>query len=195
MLLIDADMRRPSLHKKLGVNPGAGLSNYITGAPLEKVVFDAGTPNLWFIPAGPISPNASEMLASPRIAVLMQTVVETYDLVVVDGPPIMGLADANLLSRATEATVFVARAGKVEKHQIRAALKRLRGAHCHLLGAVFTQYKPDGGLYDDYAYSYKQGYTYGKAYDYGADQDETERERAAAREPNLIGSVKALLFK
>jgi Mrp family chromosome partitioning ATPase len=99
VLLIDADMRNPSLHKKLGLDNGTGLSNYLTGActPPEAMQ-STTTANLAFMATGPLPPNAADLLGSPRLLSLLTIGLEVFDLIVLDGPPVMGLADAQLLS-------------------------------------------------------------------------------------------------
>lgn len=182
VLLIDADLRRPSLHRRVGVERGAGLSNYIIGAALEEVAHETDAANLTFISAGQSLPNPAELLASPKLPALLRQVRDRFDLIVIDGPPVMGLADAALLSRAADATVFIVRAGKTGKHHIRGALKRLRAARCHMVGTVLSHYRQE---LDVYAYDYGYGYT--------AREDAGE---PAPEEPKRIaGGVKALFFR
>ena len=92
VLLIDADMRNPSLHKKLGRENSIGLSNYLTGAcaPPETMQ-KTGVPNLAFIASGPLPPNAADLLASTRLMSLLSIGLEVFDLIIIDGPPVLGL--------------------------------------------------------------------------------------------------------
>jgi capsular exopolysaccharide synthesis family protein len=181
VLLIDCDLRRPSLHKKLGLSNEKGLTNYLTGGcSAEDVSQSSPFANLTFLASGPLPPNASELLASPKFGVLIAKATADFDLVVVDGPPIMGLADAQLLSKATQATIFAARAGYTAKHNIRAALKRLHAARCYVIGGMLTRYE---------AKNEAQSYEYGYAYSVDADSAE------GSTTGRLMGGIRALLSR
>ena len=112
VLLVDADLRNPSLHVKLNSDNSVGLSNYLTGAcSPPDVMQKTEIPNLAFIASGPLPPNAADLLGSARVLSLLSIGSEVFDLIVIDGPPVMGLADAQLLSSAAAATIFVVAAG------------------------------------------------------------------------------------
>ena len=126
VLLVDADLRKPSMHVKLGLPNGTGLTNYLTGsASPPEIIQSSGTPNLTFIASGPLPPNAADLLGSARMLSLLSVGLEVFDLIIIDSPPVMGLADAPLLSSATAATIFVAGAGQVRTGLISNAIKRL----------------------------------------------------------------------
>ncbi len=175
VLLVDADLRNPSLHTKLQLPNGTGLSNYLTGAcspPDAMIATDVV--NLAFMPTGPLPPNAADLLSSPRLHSLLTVGLEVFDLIVVDGPPVMGLADAQLLSSAASATVFVVGAGQARMSAVRGALKRMELARAPLIGAVLTKY-------DAKAAGYGYGYGYGDyAYQYGKSVAAGDRGAALA---------------
>lgn len=157
VLLIDADLRNPSLHKKLNLDNSVGLSNYLTGAntppeTLQRSELD----NLAIMSSGPLPPNAADLLSGARFASLLSNSLEIFDLVLIDGPPVLGLADAVLLSNAAEATIFVVGAGKVRRGDVSGALKRLAMSKSSLIGAVLTMFDAK-----------KAGYGYGYGYGYG----------------------------
>jgi Mrp family chromosome partitioning ATPase len=130
--------------------------------------------NLAFMPTGPLPPNAADLLSSRRLHSLLTVGLEVFDLIVVDGPPVMGLADAQLLSSAASATVFVVGAGQARMGAVRGALKRMELARAPLIGAVLTKY-------DAKAAGYGYGYGYGDyAYQYGKSVDAPERGAALA---------------
>jgi capsular exopolysaccharide synthesis family protein len=159
VLVVDADLRNPSLHSKLGLANGIGLSNYLTGActPPEAAQPTA-MPNLTFMASGPLPPNAPSLLGSSRLLSLLSVGLQVFDLIVIDGPPVMGLADAPLLSSAAAATVFVVAAGQSRTGPVRGALKRLELARAPLIGTVLTKFDAkDAG----YGYGYDYGYGYG----------------------------------
>jgi capsular exopolysaccharide synthesis family protein len=157
VLVVDADLRNPSLHKKLGGDNSIGLSNYLTGACTPPEAFQAtDLPTLAFMASGPLPPNAADLLGNPRLHSLMTVGLEVFDLIVLDGPPVMGLADAALLSNAAAATVFVVGAGQARLSLVRGALKRLQFGRATLVGAVLTKFDAKAA-----------GYGYGYAYSYG----------------------------
>ena len=164
VLIVDADLRNPSLHRKLGLDHGVGLSNYLTGELLPPQTFQAtDIDKLTFMATGPLPPNAADLLAGPRLFSLLSVGMETFDLIVIDCPPVMGLADAPLLSNAAAATVFVVGAGQSRPGQIRGALKRLQFARSPVIGTVLTKFDARNA-----AYGYEYGYEYGgNAYAYG----------------------------
>ena len=166
VLLIDADLRNPSLHVTLGCENSIGLSTYLTGAcaPPEAMQQTEGS-NLAFIASGPLPPNAADLLGGTRLVSLLSIGSEVFDLIVIDGPPILGLADTLLLSSATSATIFVAGAGGSRKKFIHTAFKRLQLSRCSVIGAVLTKYDAKNSSYGyDYGYDY-----YGGGYQRGND--------------------------
>jgi len=163
VLIIDADMRNPSLHKKIGADNSVGLSNYLTGAcaPPEAIL-STDIDNLAFMPSGPLPPNAADLLGGTRLLSLLTTGAEIFDLIMIDGPPVLGLADVPILANATEATVFVIAAGQSRKGALPGALRRIAQGRGALLGLVLTKFDARKA-----GYGYGYGYGYG-AYSYGA---------------------------
>jgi polysaccharide biosynthesis transport protein len=179
VLLIDGDLRNPSLHAKLGLDSSVGLSNYLTGACSPPDTFQkTAIPNLAFMPSGPLPPNAADLLASSRLFSLLSIGLEVFDLVILDGPPVMGLADAPLLSSAASATIFVVGAGQARTGVVRGALKRLQYARGVVIGTVLTKHDARGAGYG-YGYGYGgYGYGYGGGeYAYGQSIPEADRQK------------------
>jgi capsular exopolysaccharide synthesis family protein len=165
-LLMDADLRNPSLHKVLGRHNSAGLSNLLTGSQsLSEVLQTTDDPNLSFLACGPLPPNPAELLAGNRARQLLHQVGEQFDQVIIDGPPVMGLADAPLLASVAAGTVLIIAAGSTRRGLARAALKRLHLSHARILGAVLTKFN---ARRTSYGYGYGYGSAYAYAYDYGA---------------------------
>ena len=179
VLLIDADLRNPSLHKKLNLENTTGLSNYLTGACSPPDAFQrTSLPNLAFMPSGPLPPNAADILASPKLGSLLNVGLEVFDFIVLDGPPVMGLADAPILSNAAMATVFVAGAGQARLGHVRGALRRLQMARSPVIGTILTKYEAKMGSYG-YGYGYSYGYGYGYGYGgagYGKESSEPGKQ-------------------
>jgi capsular exopolysaccharide synthesis family protein len=141
VLLVDADLRNPSQHIKLGCDNSVGLSNYLTGActPPEAMQ-KTELPTLAFIASGPLPPNAADLLGGSRLVSLLSIGQEIFDLIVIDGPPVLGLADAQLLSSAASATLFVVGSGVTRKGLIRGAMRRLQLSRAVVIGAALTKY-------------------------------------------------------
>ena len=161
VLLIDADMRNPSIHKSFDRTLGTGLSNVLTGnGQLAGHIQDSGTPNLSLLMAGPIPPNPAELLSADAIVRVLDEASKLFDHVIVDGPPVLGLADAPLLSRAVEGTVLVIEAGRTPATRARHAIERLFAVRTHIIGAILTKF-------DLKTTGYGYGYGYGYEYHYG----------------------------
>ncbi len=164
VLIIDADLRNPSIHRKLGLDNNIGLSNYLRGELLPPQTFQAtDLGQLTFMATGPLPPNAADLLAGPRLLSLISVGMETFDLLIIDCPPVVGLADAPLLSHAAAATVFVVGAGQTRPAQLRGALKRLLFVRSPIIGTVLTKFDARNTSYGvDYGYGYgHDAYVYG----------------------------------
>ncbi|MFM7083437.1 MAG: polysaccharide biosynthesis tyrosine autokinase, partial [Hyphomicrobium sp.] len=163
VLLIDGDLRRPSLHLKLDTNNDVGLTNYLTGTCTPPETFQkTDIPNLAFMASGPLPPNAADLISSPRFLSLMTRGGEIFNLIVIDGPPVLGLADAPLLSNATAATIFVTAARQTKASMLRGAVRRLQMARAFIAGTVLTKFD---ALAAGYGYGYGYGYGgYGNSY-------------------------------
>lgn len=171
VLMIDADMRRPAF---VTGQDKVGLSHLLTTTdPMSDHVLRTDIENLWMISAGPIPPSPPELIASARFAAVLAEAASTFDLVVIDGPPILGLADAPLLSTMVEGTLMVVESGRTRTRAAVEAHNRLRTAGSHVMGAILTRYQPQA------SYGYGYGYGYGQKqgeYRYVAD-DESKRRR------------------
>jgi capsular exopolysaccharide synthesis family protein len=165
VLLIDGDLRNPSLHRSLGMPATAGLSNYLTGNALPPGVFQrAEQGGLTFMACGPLPPNPAELLAGPKMSSLLAVASERFDLVIIDGPPVMGIADAPLLASIASGTLLVIEAGQARRGVTRAALKRLHFARAQMVGALLSKFNArDVG----HTYGYGYGYGYGDTDYYG----------------------------
>ncbi len=173
VLLIDADLRNPSLHTKIRAGNGIGLTNYLTGGATPPQAFQStASANLIFMASGPLPPNAADLLGSARLQSLLSVGLEVFDLIVIDGPPVMGLADAQLLSSAAAATIFLAGAGQAKSGLVRSALRRLQLSRGLIIGTALTKFDAKMAGYG-YGYDYGYGHSYG-AYGQGI---------AAANEP------------
>ena len=157
-LVIDSDLRNPTLHKYLGVENTRGLSNYLSSdMPALGVVRLTSVPNLYVIPAGPLPPNPVELLSGPKLQMMLRELGERFPQVVLDAPPVLGIADALVLGNQVGAVLFVVAAAGTRKAHAKAALKRLRQASVVPLGAIMTKLDLRDGMYGyESAYYYYQ---------------------------------------
>jgi polysaccharide biosynthesis transport protein len=161
VLLIDGDMRSPSVHDAWGISNGKGLSNFLAGDnDWQGLVQPASLPNIALMPTGPKPPSAAELLSSDRMVRLLSELQDNFDHVVVDAPPILGLADAPLLAKAVEGCIFVVEAEGVAVRGLRAALQRLQIVHAHVIGVVLTKLSRRQAAY---GYGYGYGFEYGQS--------------------------------
>lgn len=155
VLLIDADMRKPTF--RTGVPDQEGLSSLLTGnANIDACCLETENPGLSLLPAGPHPPNPAELLSGTRMGEIIETVSQRYDHIVVDGPPLLGLADSVLLAAICDGVVFVVESNGPRRPQILAALERIRVGGAHVLGVVLTKVRSAAGYGYDYEY-----YSYG----------------------------------
>ncbi|MFL6863161.1 MAG: polysaccharide biosynthesis tyrosine autokinase, partial [Allosphingosinicella sp.] len=160
VLLIDADLRKPAF--VTGVDSEDGLSRLITNQDsVQKHVLKTQFENLALLPCGPLPPNPAELLASPRLKAIINEAIGLYDMVIVDGPPVLGLADAPLLGGVCRATLLVIESGKTRTKAASDAIARLRAAGANIVGAVLTKFQARS-----HGYGYGYGYGY-EPYRYG----------------------------
>jgi capsular exopolysaccharide synthesis family protein len=161
VLMIDCDLRNPSLQRAFSLPNTKGLTNYLAGSakPLEISQATMVT-RLFTITSGPLPPNPVELLASAKMLDLLSVAAERFDIVIIDGPPVIGLADAIVLANLAKATIFIVDAEATHRREIASAVKRLRQANAHLLGAVLAKVGRAGKGYG-YGYGYDYMYSYG----------------------------------
>jgi len=160
VLLVDGDLRNPSMHRVVGVENDRGMSNLLSGsADLESVVLRTSLDNLFFVPCGPLPPNPAELWGGDRLRQILVEARKNFDHVVIDGPPVLGFADSPLLASAVGGVVFVVESRGTRRGQARGALRRLKVGHANLLGAVLTKFSAKSTSYGgyDYAYDYHYG--------------------------------------
>ena len=162
VLLIEADLRRPSIHTMLGVNGSRGLSDYLTGDEVfEKVLCKTTIPHLSFVAAGASTSRSAELISSDKMRTLLKDVKDRYDdrFIIVDSTPIIPTSEADILSREAEKIILVVKAGKTPREAVKRCLVRLDKDK--ILGVVLNGMEPQklGYSYGYYRYS---GYNYDK---------------------------------
>jgi capsular exopolysaccharide synthesis family protein len=159
-LLIDGDLRRPSVHRKFGLSPETGFSNVLTGElPWRDVLIPmAGRPNLVIMPAGPPSHRAAD-LVGPRIGDLLDEFAKEFDLVILDGPPLLGFAEPLQMATSTDGVLVISRAGETKRKAVGGVLAALGRIRANVIGVVLNQVKRDtSDSYGYYGYYYRSGY-------------------------------------
>ncbi|HLV85623.1 MAG TPA: polysaccharide biosynthesis tyrosine autokinase [Candidatus Sulfotelmatobacter sp.] len=159
VLLIDADLRRPSIHKTLGMGPRSGLSNVLTGSStLEQTITRTTVlPNLYVLPAGTPPPNPAELLASPNMREVLNELSKEYDHIVVDTPPSLSVTDAVVLSPRADAVVLVIRSGQTTKQALRRSRDILAQVNAKVVGVLLNAVdlsSPDYYYYYEYQGKY-----------------------------------------
>jgi capsular exopolysaccharide synthesis family protein len=160
VLLIDADLRRPNVHHRFGLNGKTGLTTVLTGTTtLEETVQNVPEiPNLDILPSGPVPPFPTEMLGSEAMESLLKRCGEIYDHIVIDSPPILSVTDGVLLARQSDAVVLVVRHGKSSKHVVRRARDLLLRSGAPITGIVLNAVDLSSPEY--YGYYGYSGYSY-----------------------------------
>jgi polysaccharide biosynthesis transport protein len=159
VLLVDADMRSPSVHHLLEIKNQTGLSNFLSGSDdVSHSIYPTALPTMSVMTAGPMPPSSPELLASERFDRFIELMLTKFDHVVIDGPPVMGLADSPLICNKVEGAVFVMESHGTQKSMARVAIERLRAANAPIMGVVLTKFDAKRS---HYGYGYDYGYTYG----------------------------------
>jgi non-specific protein-tyrosine kinase len=177
VVLVDADLRRPNLHRLFELPNRTGLTTALVDEPaaLDGHLRTAGIENLWLLTAGPIPPNPQEMLGSERMADLLEHLQGRADVVLLDTPPSLAVADANVLAARADAVVLVVNTGQTRHGALQQAVEGLRKVGANIVGGVLNMVPSRKG--DGYYYQYYYYYS-----DYGQ-EDERLGDRGQSRRP------------
>lgn len=160
-ILIDGDLRSPSVHQLSGLKNLVGLSNFLAGDDdIAAMIRPTNEPNLFVLTAGPQPPSAPELLSTDRLVMLIDRLRERFDYVLIDAPPVMGLADSPLIASRVEGVLFVLECDATQRGLARVAVERLFSPATNLLGIVLTKFNARKANYG-YGYDYGYGYSYG----------------------------------
>ena len=138
VIVIDCDLRRPSLHRKFGISNSKGITDVLIGNFKVDEVISVIEDRIYMVPAGPIPPNPSEMLGSKSFQVLIDELKKKYDYVIIDTPPVRVVTDAQIISAKADGTLLVVRSGISKEKQILDTLKELRKVNSNMLGIVLN---------------------------------------------------------
>ena len=160
VILVDGDMRAPSIHHLGGVDHDFGLSNFLAGNDdISQLTFEMSDLGFTAMSAGRVPPNAAELLTGHRLPLLITRLLEVYDHVVIDSPPVMGLADALLIASRVEGVIYAIESHGIRSSLVKTAMQRLMTANAHILGGVLTKFDARKA---HYGYGYEYGYGYGR---------------------------------
>lgn len=142
VLLIDADLRKPTMHYTFRLQNTTGLTNVLTRQlELKEAIFKSQIPNLFLLPSGPIPPNPAELLGSKRLKELLVELKEEFDVVLFDTPPVLAVTDAQILSNQCDGTILVVSSGATENDSALKAKELLEKANANLIGVVLNNKK------------------------------------------------------
>lgn len=163
VVVLDLDLRLPTQHKLHDLPNDHGMSEVLTSEAFDdSVVLQTSHANVSLVPSGPLPPSPTELLGTERLGQFIDHLLARFDIVLIDSPPVLGLADALLIASRVEATVYIVRSSVHSSKGVQAALRRLRQASVHVAGIVLTYFDAGGAGYGySYGYGYAQSYTYG----------------------------------
>jgi len=155
VLIIDADLRRPTAHKKLGLDSTLGLSTFLSrqDVELDLLIQPSETPNLSLLASGPLPPNPAELISSERMKELLRIAVAEYDHVLIDSPPLVSVTDPVILATLVQGVVLVVQGGRSKRALIRRARQALANVGAKIFGVVLNNVDLEREGYDDYYYS------------------------------------------
>ena len=161
VILVDADLRKPSLHRFFDLGHEVGLTTVLAGeATPEEALQDTHVPNLRFLASGPVPPNPAELLGSPRMAAAAEQLGAACDMIIYDTPPVEAVTDAAVLSTLADGVVLVVRSGAAAYNLAQRAKEALEKVKARVLGVVLDDVPPNG----EGAYYYQYHGYYGRGY-------------------------------
>jgi capsular exopolysaccharide synthesis family protein len=153
VLVLEADLRRPRVHKIFDQENGVGLSNFLSGhAELNATIRGTEIPNLFYILAGPIPPNPSELLGSNLFKYMMESLSERFDHIVIDAPPVLGFSDSIIVSTCVDGVILVVLEGKTPKETLQRSKEMLFQVNAKILGVVINRVDIRRSQYGGYGY-------------------------------------------
>jgi capsular exopolysaccharide synthesis family protein len=156
VLLIDCDLRKPSVHKKLGLSNQDGLTSLLAKEKkMEEVVQPTNINNFYVLTSGPIPPNPAELLGSKRMKSFIVELQGYFDMILLDAPPVLAVTDAQILSTLCNGVMLVAEYGQAEKHAVVRAKEAIDKVGGKILGLVINKVPSNSKSYYYYNYEYK----------------------------------------
>ncbi len=166
VLIIDADLRKPRLHRIFKVRNKKGLSGYLVGrTDLNESIQVTSIENIWILPSGPIPPNPAELLNSKKMGELLEEAKNRFDFILIDSPPVVAVIDPVIISTLADCMIFVIKAEKTMRKPFLRSIEELKKAKANIIGIVFNELKTRKGDYyfmDYYRYYRYDYYAEGK---------------------------------
>lgn len=169
-LVIDADMRNPSLHKLFSLSSRNGLSEILAGLTDNITVTKTDIENLSVLTSGKIPPNPTELLSSPRMDKLLDFVKEHYDCVFIDTPPVNIVTDATVFSQKATGYVIIVKTDTTNIPELKTTVSTLQGINANILGFILNDANSEKKKYYSYYRKYSRNYSYNYKYSYGNDK-------------------------
>lgn len=166
-LVIDADMRNPSLHKLFSLSSRNGLSEILAGLTDNITVTKTDIENLSILTSGKIPPNPTELLSSPRMDKLLDFVKEHYDCVFIDTPPINIVTDATVFAQKATGYILIVKTDTTNVPELKTAVSTLQGINASILGFILNDANSEKKKYYSYYRKYSRSYSYNYKYAYG----------------------------
>ncbi len=158
VLLVDTDMRRPRLHKSMGVSRGLGLSNLMLGeSSFEDCIKSSEIPNLFVLPCGPTPPNPVELLLSKKFEQILDELRTRFDCIILDSPPLQAVTDPVVLARRSDGVIIVVQAGKTLRDDLARSAKQLHDVNANVIGVILNDLDISDRQYGYYYYQYGYG--------------------------------------
>jgi capsular exopolysaccharide synthesis family protein len=140
VIIVDCDLRKPTIHKRFSISNSQGLTNILVQDKKKtEIMIVTDVPNLYIIPSGPIPPNPSELLGSMAMKDTLEELTRTFDMVLIDTPPVLNISDAQILSALSQGTIIVASYGKSEKKALLSAKENIEKVGGKILGVVINK--------------------------------------------------------
>lgn len=189
--LLDADLRRPSLHRVFSLPRVTGLTSLLVGTEELNghTASRTETTNLGLVASGPLPPRPADLLGSTRMKEIVRHLDEEADLVVVDSPPVLAVTDAAILSTMADGVILVVDPGKTKRRELKRARESIEAVGGKVLGVVINRLSKHGSGY--YYYYYQQYYSYGYEYGAGRKGGGKSDRGAAAGSPDAASAAKA----
>lgn len=147
VIIIDCDMRKPTVHKKFKVSNSLGLSDVLIGKVELKDACHKYDNNITILTAGKIPPNPSEMLSSKSMTALIQALKKVFDYIVLDTPPLQAVTDSQILATKSDGVILVVKAGGAKKDEVRESIDLLKKVNANIMGIVLNGMETTTGNY------------------------------------------------
>ena len=156
VILVDCDLRKPSIHKKMGVTNSIGLTNILVQNILkEDCIVESPVQNLYILTSGPVPPNPAELVGTKKMKDFIEELKKEFDMVLIDAPPVLAVTDAQILSTMADGVIFVAAYGQAQKMALADAKQMIDKVGGKVIGIVFNKVPEEvSGYYGKYYKGY-----------------------------------------